>query len=290
MDLAAAQAVTDPWKDIGVPLIIAFFAAAIAAFWPWIQAFQRGRKFERLIRRELEEISPWPLDPVPSKPWWEHAGIRFIHQELFQRHSISQNQDFLLSLDPTVVYQVSQLWIALEKRDGNQWLHYLGELANNAKVGSDKLRDAHRKWDGIIKAQRKDWLDPMGVPSAFRQGAILARAPELFQRRLEAYGDLLPLTDYGKENNPKELTLDQRKDLENRLRAWFYKKGAGLLLSGRAFEQFQRARTTLVMRDADPSAIQKELSKLRTDLKIDLGVRQPQEREVAAAWPEEERW
>jgi len=291
MDLTAAQAVTDPWKDVGVPLIIAFFAAAIAAFWPWIQAFQRGRKFERLIRRELEEIGPPPDSPPdPNKPWWEYAGRRFIHEELFQQHSISQNRDFLLSLNPTVVYQVSQLWIALEKRDGTQWLHFLGALANNDRVGSDKLRGAHREWAGIIKAQRKDWLDPMGSPSDFRQGAALARAPELFQRRLEVYGDLLPLTDYGRENNPKELTLDQRGDLENSLRAWFYKKGAGLLLSGRAFEQSQRARATLVMTDADPSAIQKELSKLRTDLKIDLGVRQPQERQVAAAWPEEERW
>jgi hypothetical protein len=43
----------------------------------------------------------------------EHAQRRFIHEELFQRHSISQNRDFLLSLDLTVVYQVSQLWIAL---------------------------------------------------------------------------------------------------------------------------------------------------------------------------------
>jgi hypothetical protein len=78
--------------------------------------------------------------------------------------------------------------------------------------------------------------------------------------------------------------------LEERLRVWFYEKGAGLLLSGRAFEQFQKARMTLVTKDASGFAIHKELSKLRTDLKIDLGVRQPQEREVTAAWPEEERW
>jgi hypothetical protein len=101
---------------------------------------------------------------------------------------------------------------------------------------------------------------------------------------------LLPLTDYGRETDPKELTLNQRRDLEEELRAWFYKNGAGLLLSGRAFEQFQKARTMLVAKDADRFVIHKELSKLRTDLKIDLGVRQPQEREVALAWPEEERW
>jgi hypothetical protein len=290
MDPTADLAVTDPWKDIGVPLIIAFLGAAVATLWPWIQAFQRGRRFERIIGRELEEIGPYPDSPIPDKPWWEHAARRFIHEELFQRHSISPNRDFLLSLNPTVVYQVSQLWIALEKRDGNQWLYFLGELASNSRVGGPRLRTAHMKWEAIINAQREDWLDPMGIPSAFRQGAVIARAAELFQRRLEAYSDLLPLTDYGNDKNPKKLTLEQRNDLEARLRAWFYAKGAGLLLSGRAFEQFQKTRMTLVTKDASGFAIHKELSKLRTDLKIDLGVRQPQEREVTAAWPEEERW
>ena len=107
MLLTTVSAGTDVWKDIWVPLIIAFFGAAIAVLWPWIQALQRGRKFTRIIHRELEEISPHPVDPEPDKPWWEHAQRRFIHEELFQRKSISQNRDFLLSLNPTVVYQVS---------------------------------------------------------------------------------------------------------------------------------------------------------------------------------------
>jgi hypothetical protein len=206
MVLTAPLAVTDAWKDIGVPLIIAFFGAGIAAFWPWIQAFQRGRRFERIIGRELEEIGPHPGCPKPGKAWWEHAQRRFIHEELFQRHSISQNRDFLLSLDPTVVYQVSQLWIALEKRDGHQWLYFLGELANNDRVGSPELRSAHSKWKTIMDEQPKEWLETMGVPSAFRQEAVLARVPELFQKRFDAYSDLLPLTDYGTEANPKELS------------------------------------------------------------------------------------
>jgi hypothetical protein len=288
MVLAAVLAVTDVWKDIGVPLIIAFFVAAIAAFWPWIQAYQRGRKFTRIIRRELEEIGPHPRAPEPDRPWWEHAQKRFIHEELFQRHSISQNRDFLLSLNPTVVYQVSQLWIALEKRDGRQWLYFLGELAINNRVGSPELRSAHGRWKIIINAQREGWLETMGVPSAFRQGAVLARIPDLFKRRFEAYSRLLPLTYSGPENRPNDLTPAQRRDLEDRLKAWFYEQGAGLLLSGRALEQFQKVRRTL--KDASPADVGVELSQLRTDLKIDLGVRQPQERDLAMAWPEEERW
>ena len=59
----ASENGAEMWKDIWVPLIIAFFAGAVAAFWPWLQAFQRGLKFQRLIRRELEEIALIPLVP-----------------------------------------------------------------------------------------------------------------------------------------------------------------------------------------------------------------------------------
>ncbi|MGH9897139.1 MAG: hypothetical protein ACREA0_35125, partial [bacterium] len=133
------------WTDVGVPLFIAFFAGAIAAIWPWLQALQRGRKFQRIIRRELEEIDPYPELPDAEKPWWEHATRRFVHEEFFRRDAISQNRDFLLSLDPTVVYQVSQLWIALEKRDGHQWIHFLSELASNRRVRSPALKRARNK-------------------------------------------------------------------------------------------------------------------------------------------------
>ncbi|WP_132195150.1 hypothetical protein [Kribbella orskensis] len=273
-----------------MPLIIAFFGAAIAAFWPWIQSLQRGRRFQRIIRRELEEIGPRPEAPVEDKPWWDHATRRFIHEELFHRQSISQNRDFLLSLDPTLIYQVSQLWIALEKRDGRQWLHFLSALARNRRVGSPGLRDAHKKWETIIGAQRAEWLTTMGTPTAFRQGAVLARVPPLFDRRFVAYGRLLALTDVGSAAQPRELDLPERSELADGLMAWYYEQGAGLLLSGRAFAQFQRVQDALLAQYTEPAALQLEFSRLRTDLKIDLGVRQVQERDVAIGWPEEERW
>jgi len=278
------------WADVGVPLIIAFFAGAIAVFWPWLQALQRGMKFQRLIRRELEEIGPQPKDAVDGKPWWEHAMKRFVHEEIFRRNAISQNRDFLLSLNPTVVYQVSQLWIAMEKRDGNQWMYFLSKLATNRKVKSPALLKARDRWKAIMTAQKPQWRESMGVPSAFRQAGVLSRAQSLFERRFDAYGRLLPLTHYGPENQPKDLGPNARKDLADKLTAWFYERGSGLLLSGRAFEQFQRVRETLTTEDAGPDVLRNEFSRLRTDLKIDLGVRQPPERGIALAWPEDERW
>jgi hypothetical protein len=40
----------------------------------------------------------------------------------------------------------------------------------------------------------------------------------------------------------------------------------------------------------DKADIRDAFTQLPTDLKIDLGVRQPQERDISMAWPEEERW
>jgi hypothetical protein len=271
-------------------LVVALVGGTIAALWPWLQAYQRGWRFQRLIRRELEEIGPRPVDFDEERPWWEHAQKRFVHEAIFHRDSISQNRDFLLSLDPGVVYEVSQLWIALEKRDGHQWMHFLDKLERNRQVRSEGLAEACAQWRAIIESQRDGWLETMGVPTSFRQQAALERVGSLFEKRFEHYSRLLPLTRYGTESAPSELDLKERNALADRLTDWFYADGAGLVLSGRALGQFNRTRETLTLEHVSGGQIRGQLSKLRTDLKIDLGVRQPQERLVAMAWPEEERW
>lgn len=289
MDTAQASTV-NAWLDVAVPVVIAFFGAAIAAFWPWLQVAQRRQRFQGIIRRELQEIGPYPEEPNEHRPWWEHANKRFVHEELFRRDAISDNRDFILSLNPTVTYQISQLWIALEKRDGNQWIHFLEALADNRKTTTPELQEAYEKWRRIIDKQRSDWLQTMGTPSSFRQEGVLARSASLFEKRFEAYSRLLPLTEYGSEVRPKVLDLQARRRLANDLRLWFYSEGAGLLLSGRALTQFQNVRRILKEVSVEPARVRDELSQLRTDIKIDLGVRQPSERNVMDAWPEEERW
>jgi hypothetical protein len=146
--------------DLGAALALAFVGGGIAIFWPWLQTSVRGHKFEGIIHRELEELAPHPNGPVAGKPWWEHATKRFVHEKIFEPTKITENRDFLLSLDPTVVYQVSQLWMAFEKRDGNQWLHYIRELATSPKVGSPRLQRAHAEWEAVMAKQPKDWLRP----------------------------------------------------------------------------------------------------------------------------------
>lgn len=273
-------------KDVGVPVAV----AAVAVLWPWLLALQRGWRFRRLIRRELEEVGPHPPEPEEGKPWWEHATKRFVHEEIFSRSGVSAHRDFVLSLDATLVYQVSQLWIALEKRDGDQWTHCLSELTSNRRVTSRKLKIAADHWKAILDKQPQRWRKTMGVPTSYRQGAALQRVAPLFEQRAESYGRLLPHLDLGPPQTPKRLTVAEREALGNRLRGWFYDGVSGLLLSGRAHEQFVKLEDLLGEADVDPETIWAAASRLRTDLKVDLGVRQPQESRVAMSWPEDERW
>jgi hypothetical protein len=156
---------------------------------------------------------------------------------------------------------VSQLWIALEKRDGTQWRHFLGALAENRRVTSKDLRAARDQWEKSSKHNKKGGLKRWD-PEPFRQEAMLARTQALFERRFEAYGGLLPLTDYGREDQPKNLDRSARRDLASKLTDWFYEGGAGLLLSGRALEQFEKARWALKSAEATPADI-REVSQLR---------------------------
>lgn len=291
--IASESESVDPirlWVPVAAA-IISLVAALIAIGWSTLQAKQRGARFQRLIRRELSEISPHPIRPIESstgspRPWWEYAKKRFIHEEIFRGENVTANREFLLSLNPTVVYQVSQLWIALEKRDGTNWLDFLKDVANNPRLRSEKLSIACSRWEEILKAQEPKMREPMGIPTSYRQAAALSRAPELFQARLKAYAELLPHLDYDR--------LSARQvdaaSLDHEMRAWYYEDGNGLLLSGRSLEQFQRTRTALRVGNGAEAGVNEALSVLRTDLKIDLGVRQPQERDVGLAWPEDERW
>ena len=145
--------VASVWNDLFAPLILAVVGGGVAAVWPWLQTYWRGVTFQGIIKRELEEVAPFPLEPELTKPWWEHLQKRFVHEEIFAREQVSANRDFLLSLNPDVVYKVSQLWIAFEKRDADQWLHFLNELAHDRRVGSAKLQRAHESWVELLKGE-----------------------------------------------------------------------------------------------------------------------------------------
>ena len=255
-------------------------------FWPWVQTAFRGRKFEGIIRRELEEVGPYPWHPVDNRPWWEHASKRFVHEEIFARAQISANRDFLLSLNPTVVYRVSQVWMAFGKRDGDQWLHFLRELASDRRVGSERLRRAVEQWEVIMAAQPGAWRTSSRVRGDGPAGTAVERSPHLFERRLEVYAKLL---DAMRGAARGDMNPEARATMATELTNWYYSDGAGLLLSGRSLSQFLIARASLESHDVDADQVRNDLSWLRTELKVDLGVRQADERHVVLAQPEDER-
>jgi hypothetical protein len=137
------------WADIAVPIILAAAGTALAALWPSLQAWRRRRRLTALVRRELREISP--AEPVDGKDWWEHLAHRFIHEEFFRRENVIANRDFLLSLPPTFVYHASQLWLAFEAKDLDEWRWHLRRLLEDEEIGKQlsttEAREALTRWD-----------------------------------------------------------------------------------------------------------------------------------------------
>ena len=138
-------------KDLLDVLLVPAVGGAIALLWPELQARDKRRRFERLIARELEELGPFPTARVPtSRSWTEHQKKNFIHRRILE--DASRNRDFILTLDPTLVYQVSQLWDALKTADDTQWLWYLKGLAERYH---GKVAKAYEEWEQLIESYKK---------------------------------------------------------------------------------------------------------------------------------------
>jgi hypothetical protein len=130
----------DSIRDILGVIVVPITLGVLALLWPTIQSAYRRRAFGRLIVRELREIGPYPESKQQGKTWVDHQTRNFVHKAIFEEPS--ENRDFILSLDPDLVYNVSQLWEARRSGDAKQWLWYLEQLAKK-----------HDKSGEIAKAQ-----------------------------------------------------------------------------------------------------------------------------------------
>lgn len=120
----------------------------------------------------------------------------------------------------------------------------------------------------------------------FRQELAVSRAHVLLQLQLAAFAELLPLTAYGLEGMP----LEARQEQARKMTAWYYEGANGLLLSGTSMGQFVAARAALENPQAKHEEIREALSLLRTDLKTELGIREPAERDIPLALSEKDSW
>lgn len=108
-----------------IPILVGIFGLIGAllgpAIWGQLQGRNRGKVFENLILRELIYFNPM-INPKSEKgngKWTQHIQYRkFIHREIFQK--VTENRDFILSLDPDFVYYVSQLWVEIEFQEQNE--------------------------------------------------------------------------------------------------------------------------------------------------------------------------
>jgi len=166
--------------DVFIPVAIAVAVSGVAFFWPWFQSYHRGRRFRYLIRRELAEASPFLDDPTNTPQWSERLKRDFLHRGIIA--NVTENRDFILSLDADLVYKVSQLWNALKDTDHVQWMYYLGELTRGSAT-TGGLSDACRKWAAIMDVQHPDWRKELSRNEAASRelegtfGAVTASFP-----------------------------------------------------------------------------------------------------------------
>jgi hypothetical protein len=120
-----------------------------------------------------------------------------------------------------------------------------------------------------------------------RTQARLAQEAELLKPRLQAYRDLWALTE---EVNPalfdrasqETRVLDEhtRVKLRDKLRHWYFEEGRGILLSREAREILVEAKDSCLnpskLDDVSDREISQQLSKLRNQLRIDVGVYGPE--------------
>lgn len=131
-------------KDWLQVIVIPVSLALITLVWPLIQNWNRRRAFMSLIRRELREIGPYPSQPEKTG-WADHLTKSFVHQRILRE--VSSNRDFVLSLEPEIVYFLSQLWDAHATRDQGQWLYYLKRLAGLTAIDTTgKLSEIYQCW------------------------------------------------------------------------------------------------------------------------------------------------
>lgn len=162
-----------------IPLVVAGIGVAgavIGVSWTQIQARNRGKLFQDLIFREIEEVSPYPyLEPDnahgsapidPSKKWTDYfpKDKKFIHKDVIENIKDKDNRDFVLGLNLDLIYIVTQFWheldVQMNKSQPNpeQFLYWFNEIVVYSQRGKIKknykdyrhIEATYHKWCNLI--------------------------------------------------------------------------------------------------------------------------------------------
>ena len=163
-------------KDLLEVLIIPIVVFAVGALLPrWFEA-EKTRRFLALIERELDEMEPWPKEPVAGGTWCAHLNKRFVHEEIFA--DVTANRDFLLSLPAEVTYHVAQMWIHFGKGKagttsqslqfhGDRWCEHLKALCVYLdRRGGNRLSMIHDPWRRLMVAYQEQSTLHKQVPGS----------------------------------------------------------------------------------------------------------------------------
>ena len=137
------------YKDILDVIVVPLTLALLAILFPAIKSWHIRRRFKRLILRELQEIQPFPKEPQIGEIWSFHQQKKCIHKQIINESS--ENRDFILSLPPTLVYYISNLWDPenMKDKEARQWLHYLLKLKEYFQ--DEKFNDVCDTWVTLVK-------------------------------------------------------------------------------------------------------------------------------------------
>ncbi|HEV7747168.1 MAG TPA: hypothetical protein VGO56_19390 [Pyrinomonadaceae bacterium] len=105
-----------------------------------------------------------------------------------------------------------------------------------------------------------------------KQMLDLQVAAQIAAARLPAYKALWEYQETSSPTLDSDLTVQQRKELEDKLRKWYYKDGNGIFLSHEAATSYLKARDCLKKEGAKFEDIRADFSSLRTQMKEDMRI------------------
>lgn len=132
---------------------------------------------------------------------------------------------------------------------------------------------------GAVMLERIRWANE----KAKLRAAMLAK-PELQAARLQAYRDLWSCLGGISTRHPDDIASNLRL-VQDRLQAWYYDQGGGLLLEGRADEAGSTKELFFAARDlssTDPAEIWRVFHQLRRAVRHDIGVYEDSDAEERA--------
>jgi len=123
---------------------------------------------------------------------------------------------------------------------------------------------------------------------SYRKQSALYKTAALTEPRVAAYSAIVKeFRRYVDEaSKPVDVPFDVRHELASTMQAWYFEQG-GWLMDGNTFNSYRVVRQKLRTRAADAESVFNALSALRTEMKIELGVRELGERDKPFAESEE---